>query len=87
MLLKELMKDEYSAGKKDGLSEGLSQGMLQGMANSIISILGNLCPVSDCLKKRISSIEDADVLSELSITAARVTSVEEFEDALGKMKL
>jgi predicted transposase/invertase (TIGR01784 family) len=89
MLLEELMQDEYSAGKEEGLKEGLSKGIQQGheaMQNAIISLLTDLAPVSDELKNTVSSIEDFGVLDALTKKAARAVSIEAFEEELRQIK-
>ena len=70
MLIEELMKDEYNAGKAAALS------------NSVLDFLSDLEPVSDNLKSRIASIEDIDTLTMLNKKAARAKSIEEFEREL-----
>jgi gamma-glutamylcysteine synthetase len=74
MLLEELMQDEYSAGKREGLQ------------NAIISLLEDLAPVSDELKNIILSIEDFGVLDALTKKAARAISIEAFEEELRQIK-
>ena len=43
MLFEDLLKDEYSAGKRDGLEQGLKQGLEQGalcgIVQSIVMVL------------------------------------------------
>jgi flagellar biosynthesis/type III secretory pathway protein FliH len=81
MLLEELMQDEYSAGKEEGLSKGH-----EAMQNAIISLLTDLAPVSDELKNTITSIEDFGVLDALNKKAARAVSIEAFEEELRQIK-
>ena len=70
MLVEELMKEEYNAGKTDAL------------LGAIIDSLSDLSPVSDDLESRIASINDLEVLKDLTKKAARATSIEEFEQYL-----
>lgn len=70
MLVEELMKEEYNAGKTDAL------------LGAIIDSLSDLSPVSDDLESRIASINDLEVLKDLNKKAARATSIEEFEQYL-----
>lgn len=86
MLLEELMKDEYNAGKEDGKAEGIKLGSTF-FSNSIIEILNDISPISDNFKKRISSIENLETLALLVKKAARVQSVEEFEIELRKFSV
>lgn len=70
MLVEELMKEEYNAGKTDAL------------LGAIIDSLSDLSPVSDDLESRIASINDLEVLKDLTKKAARAASIEEFEQYL-----
>ena len=70
MLVEELMKEEYNAGKTDAL------------LGAIIDSLSDLSPVSDDLESRIASINDLEVLKDLNKKAARAASIEEFEQYL-----
>ena len=74
MLVEELMKDEYNAGKSDGMKAALS--------SSIVSFLADLSPVSDDLKGRIASIDDIEVLKLFNKKAAKATTIDEFEREL-----
>lgn len=78
MLIEELMKDEYNAGK----AEGKKEGKVTALSNSVLDFLSDLEPVSDNLKSRIASIEDIDTLTMLNKKAARAKSIEEFEREL-----
>ena len=82
MLIEELMKDEYNAGKAEGKKEGKQEGMVTALSNSVLNFVSDLEPVSDNLKSRIASIEDIDTLTMLNKKAARVKSIEEFEREL-----
>ena len=70
MLVEELMKEEYNAGKTDAL------------LGAIIDSLSDLSPVSNDLESRIASINDLEVLKDLTKKAARAASIEEFEQYL-----
>ena len=78
MLIEELMKDEYNAGK----AEGKKEGKVTALSKSVLDFLSDLEPVSDNLKSRIASIEDIDTLIMLNKKAARAKSIEEFEREL-----
>lgn len=78
MLIEELMKDEYNAGKLEGKSEGKSEAYV----NSIIDFLSEQFTVSENLKSRIASIDNVETLVLLNKKAARVSSIEEFEELL-----
>ena len=77
MLVEELMKEEYNAGKEDGKAEGI-----EALVSAIVDFLSDLSPVSDDLESRIASINDLEVLKDLNKKAARATSIEEFEQYL-----
>lgn len=73
MLFEELMKEEYNAGK------------VEGARSIIIELLCEIAPISDNLKERISSIKDLEDIMQLSVKAARLDSLEDFEKELEKM--
>ena len=74
MLVEELMKEEYNAGKENRKAEGI--------VSSIVDFLSDLSPVSDDLESRIASVNDFEILKNLNKKAARATSIEEFEQYL-----
>lgn len=74
MLFEEIRKEEYEAGK--------IEGELSGRISSIITLLSDLAPVPENLKRKIESIESLEQLEMLVKKAARVDSLEEFEQAL-----
>lgn len=77
MLIEELMKEEYNAGKAEGQEE---------VAKSIlIELLCEIAPVSDNLKGRISSIKELEDVMHLTIKAAKADSLDMFEKELEKM--
>lgn len=86
MLVEELMKDEYNAGKEAGRAEGKAEGMAEGMrtalSDSILGFLSDIETVPDNLKSRIAAIDDLEVLTSLSKKAARAASIDEFEQEL-----
>ena len=81
MLLDEMLKDEYNAGKEDGRIEGKAEGI----ADSIIDILNDIGSVSGNLESRIRLIDNVDVLANLVKKAASVQSAKEFEAELDKL--
>ena len=97
MLFEELMKDEYNAGKAEGLelgkaeglelgkAEGLELGKAEAAQSILVEILHEIAPVSDNLKERISSIKELEVVMQLTVIAAKADSIEEFEKELEKM--
>ena len=96
MLFEELMKEEYNAGKAEGLELGKAEGLELGKAEGLEAALGNarevlmglLCeiaPISDNLKDRISSIKELENIMQLTAKVTKVNSLEAFEKELEKM--
>ena len=92
MLFEELMKEEYNAGKAEGLELGKAEGLELGKADalaeakrSILEILREIAPVSENLKDRISSIKEFGDVMQLTVKAAKTDSLEAFEEELSKM--
>ncbi len=79
MTMKELLKDEFQAGK--------AEGKVEGKAEVICSFLSDIAPLPDNLKSRIASIEDSVILDKLSKIAARVNTIEEFICEMNAMHL
>lgn len=79
MLMEEIRKEEFKAGKAEGKAEGL--------ANAIIDFLSDIADTPENLKQRILSIQSPDELAVLTKKAARVKTIEEFEQELDAMKL
>ena len=75
MTMKELLKDEFQAGKAEGKAE------------VICSFLSDIAPLPDNLKSRIASIEDSVILDKLSKIAARANTIEEFICEMNAMNL
>lgn len=84
MLFEELMKEEYNAGKAEGLEQGKAEGLELGKA-SVLKLLSEIAPISDNLKKRISSIKELEDVIQLTVKAAKTDSLEAFEKELEKM--
>ena len=83
MLFEEMMRDEFKAGKQEGLQEGELKGRLQ----SIIDIISDLAPISAELKQRILSIQDSEAASKLIKGAVNASTISEFEELLNSMNL
>jgi hypothetical protein len=77
MLFEELLKDEYSAGKKEGQAEGIVQSMI-----CFLSAKGT---VSDELCAKLRSCSDMEQLLALVNFAASVESVSAFEAELDNL--
>lgn len=80
MLIEELMKEEYNAGKAEGKTEAL------GNAKAVlVDLLSEIAPISDNLKGRVSSIKELEDVMHLTIKAAKADSLDMFENELEKM--
>ena len=77
MLFEDLLKDEYSAGKKDGRAEGLMQSII-----TVLSLRGTMTPK---LQSRLETITDEVRLNELLSFAVKAEGVEEFEKELERI--
>ena len=76
MLFEELMKEEYNAGKAETIGNA---------RDILIDLLCEIAPISDCLKRRISSIKEIEAIMQLTVKAAQADSLEAFEEELSKM--
>ena len=80
MLFEELMKEEYNAGKAEGLELGKVEG-----TKCVLELLSEIAPISDNLKERILSIKEIEAVMQLTVKAAKADSLEAFEKELEKM--
>ena len=71
-----LMKEEYNAGKAETIGNA---------RDILIDLLCEIAPISDCLKRRISSIKEIEAIMQLTVKAAQADSLEAFEEELSKM--
>jgi len=78
MLFEEMMKNEYKAGREDGIIEGKREGRLE----SIISVLSVRFNISAGLSEKLTSVNDGEKLSKLLTLAATAASAEDFESGL-----
>lgn len=78
MLFEELLKKEYKAGKVEGKIEG----KIESTSEMIFDFLKEVAPISDELSSRITAIDDLNVLTVLCKRAAKIKSIEEFEEIL-----
>jgi hypothetical protein len=97
MLFEELLKDEYSAGKAEGIAEGKAEGIAEGIAEGeaygivagkiedITELLSDIGTVSESLHVKLCSFTDAEQLRGLVKLAARTESVEAFEAELDSL--
>lgn len=73
MLFEEMMKEEYNAGKADGLTTAIE---------AILLAKGS---ISESLKERIQAVKELEHLTRLSVIAANVNTVDEFVEELSKL--
>ena len=74
MQLEELLKDEYSAGKAEGMAEGKAAGKVE----SVLFLLDSCGQVPEELKQKIQSVTDETCLRKLLMTAAKAETIEAF---------
>ena len=74
MLLEEIKKEEYRAGK----AEGRLEGELKGKQDAILELFSEFAPIDQRLENRIRSVRNLDDLKELLRKAATAGSSEEF---------
>ena len=85
MLFEDLLKDEYSEGKKDGLEQGRLEGKAEGLMQSILTVLSLRGTVTPELQSRLETITDEVRLNELLSLAVKAEGVEEFEKELERI--
>lgn len=92
MLFEELMKEEYNAGKAEGIELGKTEGQADAKAKDLgkarevlMELLCENTSISDNLKERISSIKNLEDVMQLTIKAAKADSLEAFEKDLKNM--
>ena len=77
MLLEEMMKDEFNAGKKEGKKDKTLE-----LINQFLSCYGN---VPKSITEKLADISDETILNNLVKKAATVSGIEEFEKELDKL--
>ena len=93
MLFGEMLKDEFAAGKLEGMREGRLEGMregkfegkLEGKLESIKILLSVKGMFLQSLEDKLADITDEEVLGILVKKAVTVTTIEEFEEELDKL--
>lgn len=81
MLFEELLKDEYNAGK----AEGLAEGELSSSLTKLLELLSIKFSISADLQSQLTSITDIEILNKLFTTAAKAESIDEFIDAMNSV--
>jgi hypothetical protein len=85
MLFEELLKDEYKAGKTEGIAEGEAKGIVTSKIEDITELLSDIGTVSEGLLAKLRSFTDAEQLRGLVKLAAKAESVEAFEAELDSL--
>ena len=86
-LFERLLNKEKAEGWKDGRAEGWKDGRAEGKAEAVIELLEDLGALSDSLKTCIMEQTDLDLLKKWHKAAAKATSIEEFEQAVGLVQV
>ena len=81
MLLEEMMKDEYNAGKKEGIIKGKREEKLE-LINDFLAQHGE---IPKTISDKLADISDEAILRNLVKKAAIVSGIEEFEKELDKL--
>lgn len=68
--------------RREGYEEGLEHGITQGKSISVLELLDELGVVNDDLRCRISDQMQEEILSKWLKLAARVNSIQEFEELM-----
>ena len=77
MLFEEMLKDEFKAGK--------AEGKVEGKLEDIKELLTDVGIVPQTLEDKLAMVSDKETLRILHKKAARVSSIEEFEEELDKL--
>ena len=67
------------------LEEILSQGKIEGKIEDIKDLLADVGTITQTLEDKLVMISDKDIIRTLHKKAARVSSIEEFEEELDKL--
>lgn len=67
---------------EDALEVRFEEGKAEGKAEAILELLADVGEVSECLKRRILSEEDMDVLKRWLKLAVKSVSIEGFEETM-----
>lgn len=85
--LKKIGSAHFNAGMEKGLEKGIEKGLAkgktigltEGKAQSILTLLEELGPVSESLQKRIMEEKDSEQLYRWLKSAAKAASIEDFQ--------
>lgn len=89
MLFEELMRDEYRAGKEEGLAEGraegLAEGRNEGITQSILLLLSQKFNISQEIQNRITERTDVEALTALLAKVPQTDSEETLINTLDQL--
>ena len=85
MLFEEMLDDERTAGREEGIEEGRAMGRKETVSEYILDLLSDLGSVSDDLKAKIKSEDNELTLKAMFRLAARSESIEMFLNGLRNM--
>lgn len=86
MILRELLKEEYSEGmllgREEGMLLGREEGKVEGKAEDILDFLGDLGEVPDTLRDEIMLQRDITILQRWLKLAAKAESIIQFQEKM-----
>lgn len=82
MIFEEMLKEEHTAGREEGLAEGLTKGCMETSKSVLLLFLQNLGTVSKTLLDQIQEEQDLEKLKEWIQIAFQSKSVEEFANRI-----
>ncbi len=82
-----LLNKEKADGRAEGWKDGREKGKAEDRAEAVIELLEDLGELSDTLKTCIMEQTDLELLKIWHKAAAKATSIEEFEQAVGLVQV
>ena len=82
-----LLNKEKADGRAEGWKDGREKGKAEDRAEAVIELLEDLGALSDSLKTCIMEHTDLELLKKWHKAAAKATSIEEFEQAVGLVQV
>ncbi len=82
-----LLNKEKADGRAEGWKDGREKGKAEDRAEAVIELLEDLGALSDSLKTCIMEQTDLELLKKWHKAAAKATSIEEFEQAVGLVQV
>ncbi len=82
-----LLNKENADGRAEGWKDGREKGKAEDRAEAVIELLEDLGALSDSLKTCIMEQTDLELLKKWHKAAAKATSIEEFEQAVGLVQV